>query len=89
MIPSATAMITVPRANPEKVYQPAPAASCHRSRERTGICPRNQIHIFEPNARKNTVVKIASASTMNTAATPPALFSTVLATSPECSSSHC
>ncbi len=72
-IPSASAMMTVPRAKPENVYQPAAAASCQRARYASGIWPRNQRHICAPELTKNTVQKIASATTMKPSTTDPAL----------------
>src|SRR5690554_2912199 len=65
------AMMTVPRAKPEKVYHPIPPAVCHVWRTPLGSWLRNQCHIVAPRARKNTVQKVASARTMNTIATEP------------------
>ena len=76
---SVSATMTVPRAYPAKVYQPAPAARCTDLRMVAGSSLRNQRHMRPPEARKKIVEKSASASTAKTSATVPALDSTWVA----------
>src|SRR5690606_1420744 len=83
------AMMTVPRAKPENVYQPTPPAVCQRCRAPIGSCLRNHSHIAPPRARKNTEQKVSREMTMNTIATEPNCEAAVDAIVELFSWSHC